>query len=56
MFAASTDPDAALRRTNRKFDRRFRRIEHWLAEQNRTPNQAGLDELEALWQRAKGEE
>ncbi len=50
------DPDAALRRTNRKFDRRFRRIEHWLAEQNRTPDQAGLDELEALWQRAKGEE
>ena len=50
------DPDAALRRTNRKFDRRFRRIETWLAEQDRTPDQADLDELEALWQRAKGEE
>lgn len=50
------DPDSALRRTNLKFERRFRRIESWLAEQGRTPDQAGLDELEALWQKAKGEE
>ncbi len=50
------DPDAALRRTNLKFERRFRRIEHWLAEDGRDPHDAGLDELEALWQRAKREE
>ncbi len=50
------DPESALRGTNAKFDRRFRRIEGWLAEQGRSTDQAGLDELEALWQRAKGEE
>ncbi len=50
------DPDSALRRTNGKFERRFRRIEQWLAEDGRTPDDADLDELEALWQRAKGEE
>lgn len=50
------DPESALRGTNAKFDRRFRLIEGWLAEQGRTPHQAPLDEMEALWQRAKREE
>ena len=50
------DPDSALRRTNGKFERRFRRIEVWLAEDGRGPKDTGLEELEALWQRAKGEE
>ncbi len=50
------DPDSALRRTNGKFERRFRRIEHWLAADGRSPADADLDELEGLWQRAKGEE
>ncbi len=47
------DPEAALRRTNAKFERRFRHIEAWLAEGGRTPADASLDEMEALWQRAK---
>lgn len=50
------DPETALRRTNAKFERRFRRIEAWLAEAGRTPDDATLDEMEELWQRAKGEE
>ena len=50
------DPESALRRCNAKFERRFRRIEAWLAEQGRTPEAATLDEMEALWVRAKREE
>jgi ATP diphosphatase len=50
-----TDPEAALRTANAKFERRFRRMEAWLAEQGRTPQDAGPDELEALWARAKQE-
>jgi len=47
------DPEAALRATNAKFERRFRRMEQWLAEQGRSPRDAAPDELEALWARAK---
>jgi MazG family protein len=47
------DPEAALRATNDKFERRFRHIERRLAEQGRTPSDASLDEMEALWQEAK---
>jgi nucleoside triphosphate diphosphatase len=50
------DPETALRGTNAKFDRRFRRIESLLAEDGRTPDQSNLDEMETLWQRAKREE
>jgi nucleoside triphosphate diphosphatase len=49
------DPDAALRRTNAKFVRRFRYIERMLAEQGRPLTDADLDEMEALWQAAKSE-
>ena len=47
------DADQALRRTNGKFARRFAAIEDGLAEQGRAPADATLDEMEALWQRAK---
>jgi MazG family protein len=53
---AGIDPGMALRGTNLKFERRFRRIETLLAAEGRTPEQASLDEMEALWQRAKQEE
>jgi nucleoside triphosphate diphosphatase len=49
------DPDAALRRTNAKFVRRFRHIEAALAERGRSLADADLDEMEALWQAAKSE-
>ncbi|MDE1147797.1 MAG: nucleoside triphosphate pyrophosphohydrolase [Azospirillaceae bacterium] len=48
------DPETALRGTNAKFERRFRQIEAWLAEEGRGPAEATLDEMEALWQKAKG--
>ncbi len=47
------DADQALRGTNAKFERRFRIIEAELAKSGRRPDQASLDEMEALWQRAK---
>jgi MazG family protein len=50
------DPEQALRRAGRKFDRRFRRIEEFLADEGKTPAKSTLDEMEALWRRAKAEE
>ena len=47
------DPEAALRSTNDKFERRFRYIERRLAEQGGKPADATLEEMEALWQEAK---
>ena len=49
------DADQALRRTNAKFVKRFKSIETALAAKGRTPAEASLDEMEALWQAAKGE-
>lgn len=49
------DPDAALRATNEKFRRRFGFIERALAAEGRSPREASLEEMEALWQRAKVE-
>lgn len=50
------DPEAALRRANAKFARRFARIEDWLAEGGRSPADSDLAEMDALWDRAKAEE
>ena len=50
------DPDQALRRTNAKFVRRFGAIEAALAAGGRSPAEASLDEMEALWQGAKADE
>lgn len=47
------DPEAALRVTNAKVVGRFKWIEAALAAQGRTTAEATLDEMEALWQRAK---
>ncbi len=48
-----TDPEQALRGTNAKFERRFAAIEAALAVEGRSPADASLDEMEALWQAAK---
>ncbi|TBW37013.1 nucleoside triphosphate pyrophosphohydrolase [Siculibacillus lacustris] len=48
------DPEKALRGTNDKFTRRFAHIERRLAEAGRSPAEASLDEMEALWVEAKG--
>ncbi len=50
------EPEAALRRANAKFTRRFARIEALLAERGKTPDQSDLAEMDALWNQAKAEE
>lgn len=52
----SLDPESALKRTNRKFKRRFQWMEAQLRAQGKTPQDASMDELENLWQQAKQEE
>lgn len=52
---AGIDPESALRRTNRKFDRRFRFLEQALVAAGRSVEAASLEEMEALWQQAKTE-
>ena len=52
----SLDPESALRKTNRKFKRRFQWMEERLHDSGRTADQASMDELESLWQRAKARE
>jgi MazG family protein len=52
----SLDPESALRKTNRKFKRRFQWMEDRLHETGRTADQAPMEELESLWQQAKAEE
>jgi MazG family protein len=52
----SLDPESALRKTNRKFKRRFQWMEERLRESGRTPDHAGMEELENLWQQAKSQE
>lgn len=47
------DPETALRRANAKFERRFRSIEDALKAQNRSPQEATLAEMDALWDHAK---
>jgi ATP diphosphatase len=47
------DPERALRRTNAKFERRFRAVEQGLGEQDRSLDEASLEEMERLWVAAK---
>lgn len=48
------DPEQALRRTNAKFRQRFGHVERRLAAQGKEVNGTPIEELEALWQEAKG--
>jgi MazG family protein len=52
----SLDSESALKRTNRKFRRRFQWIEDHLRAVGRVPQQASMEELESLWQQAKKQE
>ena len=49
----AVDPETALRRTNAKFERRFRALEADYAAQGKDPAEATLDQLDAAWERAK---
>ena len=50
------DSETALRAANRKFERRFRKVEELLAAQGKEPAGSTLDEMEAAWVQAKNEE
>jgi MazG family protein len=50
------DPESALRKTNRKFRRRFEWMEGRLREKGAMPENASMEEMESLWQQAKQEE
>src|SRR3954453_13695852 len=50
------DPEAALRTTNLKFERRFGAIENALSAQGRKPADATLAEMDALWDQEKADE
>ena len=47
------DPERALRRSNAKFEHRFRAMETALSAENRALGDAAADELERLWRDAK---
>ena len=48
-----TPAEDALRKTVRKFERRFRYVEAALKAQGKKPGDVGLEELDALWDQAK---
>jgi len=50
------DPEGVLRGTNLKFERRFASIERALAARGKTPKDASLAEMDALWNEAKAAE
>ena len=50
------DSEAALKRANRKFRRRFQWMEDQLRASGRGPQQASMEELESLWNQAKQQE
>ena len=50
------DPEEALTRATDKFIRRFAKVEAMAQSGNRSMAEMSLDELDALWERAKGEE
>jgi MazG family protein len=52
----SLDPESALKKTNRKFKRRFQWMEDQLRTSGCSPEQASMEELESLWQRSKQQE
>jgi len=49
------EPEAALRKANDKFTKRFQQMEQSIAARGQTISEMGLIELEAEWQRAKSD-
>ncbi|PYZ91552.1 nucleoside triphosphate pyrophosphohydrolase [Salipaludibacillus keqinensis] len=50
------DPEEALRQTNGKFSRRFRFIEQEIDKQGEVLDEQSLEQLDALWEKAKQQE
>lgn len=49
----SLDSESALKKTNRKFRRRFQWMEQKLQAAGKTPEQSSMEEMESLWQSVK---
>lgn len=49
----SLDPELALKKSNRKFKRRFQWVEERLHDSGRNPQDVSMEELESLWQQSK---
>jgi len=47
------DPEAALRKGNKKFEKRFQYVEEMLFSDGKNPKDATLDEMETYWQESK---
>lgn len=52
----SVDPEAALRRANRKFETRFRELERLREEQTAGKDESEAEFLERLWAQVKASE
>jgi len=52
----STDSELALKKTNRKFRRRFQYVEEQLRARGRTLTESSLEEMDSLWQESKQQE
>ena len=50
------EPETALKKTNRKFRKRFGFVENRLKEQNKTFEESNLEEMDSLWNTAKSSE
>ncbi len=47
------NPEEALRKANKKFERRFKYIEEALHKENRDPSSSNLEEMDKFWNEAK---
>ncbi len=52
----NVDPEQALEKTNKKFIRRFKRMEELAADDGKSLHDMGLWDMDALWNQAKREE
>jgi MazG family protein len=52
----NVNPEEALQSTNRKFTRRFESMERTVRAKDRNLDQLTLEELDGLWEKAKGDE
>jgi uncharacterized protein YabN with tetrapyrrole methylase and pyrophosphatase domain len=50
------DPESALKKTNRKFKRRFQYVEQQVRARGGKLEQSSLEEMEELWQASKAQE
>jgi MazG family protein len=50
------EPEAALRKANDKFTRRFNQLEHTFNARGRTLDESTLEDMDAEWERIKGRE